>query len=94
MKNEFSCNEKVILKSFHGTTAALTAVRSEENYWLLVGAKGLIISEQAKIHPAFPEKGMQVLVKFETDIQSLGLTSHNAQKNALWIFISDLQNAK
>jgi hypothetical protein len=91
MNNSFNCNDKVILRTFHGSAASTTTVLSHENYWQLVGAKGHIVSEHPQIHPAFPEKGAQVLVKFETSIQSFGLTSHNHIANALWIFISDLQ---
>ena len=92
MLADFSLNKKVILKSFHGTIVGNSDVRRDENYWRLVGTAGVIISDKAKIHSAFPKKGPQVLVRFESDIGLLGLISHNTEKNTLWIFVSDLES--
>lgn len=83
--------DKVTLKSFHKTTQAPPDTADSENYWKLIGQTGLIISEEGKTHPAFPEMGERVLVKFDNAITDYGLNCHNEQdSNALWIFLSDL----
>lgn len=91
MDNSFLLNEKVVLKSFHGSLRPTSDTRDDENYWRLLGVQGVVVSDGAKVHPAYPAKGPRVLVKFDVDPKSLGLNSHNFQQGSLWIFVSDLQ---
>ena len=86
----FSIGDIVILKSFLGTNVAQEDIDEKENYWKLIGSKGRIIEKKEKVHPAFPEKGLQVLVQFSKDLKELNLICHNKTPNSLWIFQSDL----
>jgi len=68
--------------------------RDSENYWKLIGKSGRIIKIRSSPHPAFPDKGNQVLIQFDDDLNKLGLDSHNEEKNALWFFIDDIKLKK
>lgn len=81
---------RVKVKTFHGTRQPTEPVDSNENYWRLVNETGTVVGDEVKVHPAFPEKGDRVLVKFDIDLRRLNLESHNTIDNALWIFLSDL----
>ncbi len=74
--------KRVVLKSVSGSGIAPHDVKPEENYWLLIGSKAVV--EAANDTD-------RVLVKFERDLSSLGLTNHNEKPNSLWILISDLK---
>jgi len=87
---EFSVNDIVTLKSFLGTETAEIEIDEAENYWKLLNISGKIIQKKEHVHPAFPEKGLQVLVCFFDDLQKFNLVCHNEIPNSLWIFQSDL----
>lgn len=89
--NNFELGNKVKLISFHGTKIPTEPVGIKENFWKIVDSDGEIISEKLKMHPSFREKGKQALVKFDLNLEDLGLISHNSIPNSIWIFISDLK---
>lgn len=74
--------KRVVLKSFNGSLLAPQNVKPEENYWQLIGCKAVVevVSNTSR-----------VLIKYERDLSSLGLTNHNEQPNLLWVLISDLK---
>ena len=74
--------ERVVLKSFNSSLVAPQDVMPEENYWLLIGSKAVV---------DIANSTDRVLLKFERDLVTLGLTNHNGQPNSLWILISDLK---
>jgi hypothetical protein len=74
--------KRVVLKSFNGSLIARQDIKAEENYWLLIGSKAVV---------ELTNDGDRVLLKFDRDLSSLGLTNHNEIPNALWILISDLK---
>jgi hypothetical protein len=74
--------KRVVLKSFNGSLIAPQDIKTEENYWLLIGSKAVVESTN---------NTDRVLIKFERDLLSLGLINHNEIPNALWILISDLK---
>lgn len=84
--------DNVILKTFHGLKHSETQVNTEDDYWKLIGKKGVIISDIKSPHPSFQEKGERVLVAFEDNLSELGLNNHNEHDNSLWIFLSDLED--
>lgn len=74
--------KRVVLKSFNGSLTAPEDVKPEENYWQLIGGKAVV---------EVANNTDQVLLKFERDLSTLGLTAHNGKPNSLWILISDLK---
>lgn len=90
MSELFKAGTKVRLKSFHGAEHPSEPVDSGENYWRLVNQTGTVADNDVKTHPAFPYKGKRAMIRFDIDLRSLNLESHNAIDNALWIFLSDL----
>ena len=66
-------------------------METAENFWVLVGQEGEVVSEQLKIHPAFQDKGERALIKFDQSLSDLYLANHNDEANSLWVFISDLE---
>jgi len=74
--------KRVVLKSFNGSLVAQQEIKPEENYWLLIGGKAVVESNN---------NTDRVLIKFERDLSSLGLTNQNEQPNSLWILIGDLK---
>ena len=76
--------KKVSLKSFNGSLGAPQVVKSQEDYWKLIGSKA-IVSQLST------DNNNRVLVTFERDLASLGLISHNEIPNSLWILIDDLK---
>jgi len=86
MKN----GEKVRVKSFFLTKNPEEETDEKYNYWKLIGEKGIVINKR-KEHPFYKNRGEQVLVKFEKNLQSLGLVSHNDKENSLWFFLDDIE---
>ena len=82
---------RVTLVSFHGKRLAPETIESAENYWKLVRETGIIRSNHKRLHSFYADKGEQVLVAFDCDLDDLKLISHNEHENSLWIFISDLE---
>ncbi len=74
--------KRVSLKSFKGSLSAPIDVKPEENVWLLIGSKAVVVVADGTD---------RVLVKFERDLSTLGLNNSNEQSNSLWILISDLK---
>lgn len=88
---KFNIRDKVILQTFFGTKIPDdTNVDPQENYWKLVGCTGEVVEIKEKPHPAFLDKGLQILVKFDNSLVDLNLISHNHIANTLWIFETDL----
>jgi len=82
--------KRVRLVSFKGRSAAPSkGIDPTDNYWALIGSVGTIISDV----PPPGIDSMQVLVRFDEDLDSFKLANHNEVKNALWIFRSDLQES-
>jgi hypothetical protein len=79
----FSVNSKVTLRSFNGAPSGPADIRPAENYWLLIGASGVVVDSTNA-------KG-RVLVKFDASVQELGLACHNPSANSLYILESDLE---
>lgn len=90
MKQIFELGSRVKLISFHGEKVSSEHVPQHENFWILVGRQGVILSETLKEHAAFPDKGKRALVKFDQNLDELGLANHNEVPNSLWVFVSDL----
>ncbi len=74
--------KRVVLKSFKGSLIAPQDVKPEENYWLLIGSKAVV---------EVVNNTDRVLLKFERDLVTLGLSNQNEQLNSLWVLISDLK---
>lgn len=87
----YTPGDRVVMKSFHRSHVPLGKVDPKENYWLLVGAKGVVADAGPAVHPAFANEGGRVLVQFETDLSTLGLHCHNEIPNALWLSVMDLE---
>ncbi|MEZ9394187.1 hypothetical protein AB4222_20000 [Vibrio splendidus] len=83
--------KKVRIISFHGLKKEKKHEAELGTYWDLIDLCGTIVSPKPRIHPAYPEKGYQVLVQFDTQLSSIGIDSHNDAPNSLWIFESDLK---
>ncbi|UII20501.1 hypothetical protein [Fulvivirga ligni] len=75
-------NDDVELIQFNGTLTSLNPQASNEDYWKLIGERGIVIEPGGK----------RVLVKFECDLDSYGLENHNPIKNSLWILRQDLKS--
>jgi hypothetical protein len=84
--------DKVVLKSFNGRCQNKTSTPSQENYWILIGETGTIQMDPSEksLYASFSKK-RRVLVKFDKDLNNLGLIAHNNVQNALWILISDIE---
>lgn len=74
----------VHLKSFVGTLKPKKKVKPNEDYWQLIGERGIIIDDNEN-HDG------RVLVLFDSDLDDFSLENHNPLKNSLWIRKSDLE---
>jgi hypothetical protein len=83
---KFSTGDKVILQCFLGRQKAPGSVREDENYWVLIGEKGIVVKTED--HPG--KTGERVLIEFSNSIAARGLNCHNEISNSLWILVSDL----
>lgn len=92
--NHFKFGDTVILKTFHGTTTAPDNIKTEDNYWKLIDELGIVVSKTSKVHAYYPEKGEQVLIKFNKALETVDLHSHNNSPDSLWVFSTDLQRTK
>lgn len=75
-------NTRVALKSFLGTIVSNERIDSCENYWKLIGEKGILISDEVI--------NERVLVLFDKDLDIFKVENHNPVKNSLWILKTDL----
>jgi hypothetical protein len=73
----------VILKSFLGIIQPKKGTSSRENYWQLIGERGVIIDDQ--------ENDGRVLVLFQCNLDNYQVENHNPVKNSLWIKTTDLK---
>lgn len=76
-------NTIIKLKTFHGTLKPKNKVKIRENYWKLIGEKGIVV----EIADFNPEK---VLIIFEKNLDDFDLENHNPIKNSLYIDKKDL----
>ena len=77
-------NKVVKLKTFQGTLNPKNKIKDRENYWKLIGQKGIVI-EEADFNPE------KVLVVFEKNIDDFDIENHNPIKNSLYIDKKDLE---
>jgi hypothetical protein len=87
----FVLNEPVVLETFLGETNPPHPVRDSDNYWKLIGEQGVVAKTEAQSKMPKHERGERLLIVFDVDVVSLGLSCHNEIPNSLWIFISDLR---
>lgn len=80
---KFAKNSVVRLKTFKRKLSPNGSVDKLDNYWLLIGSKGVIID--------FDGDSEKALILFDDIPDNLGLANHNPIKNSLWINISDLE---
>lgn len=92
IKKNYITGDRVILISFQNQIQPPVGIADKENYWKLIGETGMIVQDEMKIHPAYKALGPRLLVKFDKDIQDIGLICHSPIANTLWIFMSDLQS--
>jgi hypothetical protein len=89
---------RVVVKSWNGTLRPDDEpTLSRENYWALIGKRGLVIRGEQEYHMRVnPDENFhRVLVRFDEDLRQMGLASHNGSfdptwENALWVQIGDL----
>ena len=77
-------NTKIKLISFLGTLSPKNKVKSHENYWKLIGEKGIIINDNEI-------NDQRVLVLFDKTLDDFKIENHNPMKNTLWIKKTDLE---
>ena len=77
-------NTLIKLKTFHGTSEPSIKVKHRENYWKLIGEKGVVL-EDADFNLD------KVLVLFEKNLDDFDLENHNPIKNSLYIDKRDLE---
>jgi hypothetical protein len=82
MNTDFKRGDRVKLMAFLGDSNPPRKCNSHENYWKLIGQTGTV--EDVLLG------AVKVLVKFDVDIASWGLSCHNPIPNTLRIEISDL----
>lgn len=73
--------KRVVLKSYKGDLDAPHDIEDDDNYWLLIGSKAVVVELK---------NSDQALIKFERDLSSLGLIDQH-ESNCLWVLISDLK---
>jgi len=74
----------VKLKTFLGTLTSSEGTEERENYWKLIGERGVVIDDAAN-------NGERVLVLFNRDLDEFGVENHNPINNSLWIKKTDLE---
>jgi len=83
-------NSQVIVQSFLGLTTAPVNTGDADNYWKLIGKKGIILMNEREGGMSRHVRGERVLVKFLDEVKALGLNCHNDVENSLWMFVVDL----
>ena len=73
---------RVRLNTFNGSSIAPPDCKVPENYWLLIGHVGTIVSFNAELN--------RYLVQFEKSVHVFGLHCHNPEPNSLYILGKDL----
>lgn len=74
---------EVVLKSFLGTLTPTKKIFDDENYWKLIGQKGIVIDDETN--------NGRVLVLFKNNLDDFNVINHNPIKNSLWIKKTDLE---
>jgi hypothetical protein len=74
---------QVRLKSFSGKLVAPKNKEPWNNYWKLIGQKGIVIDDVIY--------NDRVLVLFETSLDTFKVANHNPIPNSLWIKPTDLE---
>ncbi|MGF1788858.1 hypothetical protein L4D00_24000 [Photobacterium swingsii] len=82
--------QKVRVISFHGLKKEKTHKEELGVYWNLIDLSGMVVSPNPRLHPAYPERGSQVLVRFDIQLALIGIDCHNDVSNSLWLFKTDL----
>ncbi|WP_157462671.1 hypothetical protein [Curvibacter gracilis] len=83
-------NSQVLVQSFLGFTTSPGDTRDIDNYWKLIGKKGLVLMNEKEGGMSRHVRGERVLVKFSDDVKAMGLNFHNDVENSLWMFVVDL----
>ena len=86
----FKIGDAVVLKSFLGLEISPLNVKARENYWGMIGYSGNVVGEEEEHKMPRHKNGERLLVKFNHDLDEMGLESHNEIDNSLWIFVTDL----
>jgi glyoxylase-like metal-dependent hydrolase (beta-lactamase superfamily II) len=73
---------KVRLETFNGASKAPPGCDSREDYWVLIGCTGTILSFDGSLK--------RYLVQFDKPVEVLGLHCHNPEPNSLYIHEADL----
>ncbi|MDV0445162.1 hypothetical protein MmiAt1_07190 [Methanimicrococcus sp. At1] len=74
-------NDIVKLHHFLGSLKPDDTVARGENYWLLIGETGVVVSIENE----------KALIRFDCDVRSFGLHCHNPIANTLWISLDDIE---
>lgn len=90
--------ERVKLRSWEGRQSPpYEGVLPYDNYWLLIGYTGVVIENEETYYQKVNPKRTQarVLVRFDVNVNGLGLASHNEMSdpgwgNSLWVLSNDL----
>lgn len=82
MSASYEPGARVALQTFLGTTYAPKDCRPTDNYWLLLGATGTVLTP--------PNAEKRVLVRWDVDVTGHGLACHNPEPNSLLIAEADL----
>ncbi len=73
---------KVKIKSFNSTTTTPDNCDPSENYWSLIGEKGVVVKPK--------NERFRVLVQIDDSNKLSNLYCHNEIENSLWLLESDL----
>jgi len=82
MSASYKPGARVTLQTFLGMTAAPADCSPINNYWLLLGATGTVLTP--------PNAEGRVLVRWDVDVAERGLACHNPEPNSLLMAESDL----
>lgn len=91
MRKLIKIGNRVILKSFNGTTVPDGNTPPHEDYWKLIDSIGTVVQDPKRDESYINlHKEKRVLVKFDQIVKSFGLECHNSIENSLWINVNDL----
>ena len=77
-------NTPVRLKTFQGTIRSSEKINKLDDYWRLIGQRGVVIDDNL-------EDKERVLVLFDNDLDDFQLANHNPVRNSLMVRRSDLE---
>lgn len=87
-------NSQVLVQSFLGLKTSPGGTRDIDDYWKLIGKKGIVLMSEREGGINRHARGERVLVKFLDDVKALGLSCHNDVENSLWMFVVDLMSCE